>query len=155
MNIFPNGRFTGWHITSILVAFFGIVIAVNLYMARMAVGTFGGTVVDNSYVASQNYNRWLAAADKQDRLGWTVKSSLTPDRFVTIDAQRDGQPLQDATAVGEARHVLGRAGDIALEFKKASDGQLVSTTALPAGRWNVMISVRQGADIYKLLEQPR
>ncbi|MGE0776676.1 MAG: FixH family protein, partial [Sphingomonadaceae bacterium] len=52
--------FTGRHMAIILIAFFGVVIAVNFYMARMAIGTFGGTVVDNSYVASQRFNGWLA-----------------------------------------------------------------------------------------------
>ena len=73
MKILTDGKFTGWHMTAIFVAFFGIVMAVNFYMARMAVGTFGGTVVDNSYVASQEYNSWLGAAARQDKLGWNVK----------------------------------------------------------------------------------
>ena len=46
-------KFTGWHMTAILVGFFAIVISVNLFMARAAIGSFGGVVVDNSYVASQ------------------------------------------------------------------------------------------------------
>lgn len=153
MNILANGKFTGWHMTVILVSFFGIVMAVNFTMARMAIGTFGGTVVDNSYVASQNYNRWLAAAEKQDRLGWTVKASLTEDRFIIIHATQNSEPLQGATAVGDALHPLGRAEDVALEFETAPGGQLVSTAPLPAGRWNVQLSVRRGADIYKLAEQ--
>jgi nitrogen fixation protein FixH len=53
-------RFTGRHMTGILVAFFGVVMTVNFTMAYVAISGFGGTVVDNSYVASQNYNRWLA-----------------------------------------------------------------------------------------------
>jgi nitrogen fixation protein FixH len=40
----------------ILVAFFAVVIAVNLLMARLAISTFGGVVVENSYVASQHFN---------------------------------------------------------------------------------------------------
>ena len=35
--------FTGYHMAAILIGFFGIVIAVNIYMAKVAVGTFGGT----------------------------------------------------------------------------------------------------------------
>src|SRR3546814_2526847 len=58
-------RFTGRHAAMILVAFFGVVIAVNIVMASFALSTFGGTVVDNSYVASQHYNQWLARADAQ------------------------------------------------------------------------------------------
>src|SRR3546814_4880371 len=62
--------FTGRHAAMILIAFFGVVISVNIVMASFALSTFGGTVVDNSYVASQHYNEWLARADAQDRLGW-------------------------------------------------------------------------------------
>ena len=153
MKILSKGKFTGWHMTAILVTFFGIVMAVNFYMARMAIGTFGGTVVDNSYVASQNYNRWLAEGDKQNKLGWTVKAALTEDRFVVIDIHQNGQPLQGATAVGDALHPLGRAVDMPLAFKATPDGKLKSTQALPVGRWNVEISVRQSADIYKFVEQ--
>ena len=58
-------RFTGWHMTTILVAFFAVVITVNIVMARFALSTFGGTVVENSYVASQHYNEWLARAAAQ------------------------------------------------------------------------------------------
>ena len=53
------GEFTGRHMAMILVTFFGIVIAVNITMARYASSTFGGLVVDNIYVASLNFNGWL------------------------------------------------------------------------------------------------
>ncbi|HMP45265.1 MAG TPA: FixH family protein, partial [Sphingopyxis sp.] len=39
--------FTGWHMTAILVGFFGVVMAVNFTMARLAMSTFGGKVVEN------------------------------------------------------------------------------------------------------------
>lgn len=155
MKLISKGKFTGWHITAILIAFFGIVMAVNFYMAHMALGTFGGTVVDNSYVASQSYNRWLAEGDKQNGLGWTVKAGLTNDRFVVIDVQKDGQALKAASAVGDALHPLGRAVDMPLAFITTADGKLKSTTALPAGRWNVQISLRQSANIYKFVDQLR
>ena len=65
-------RITGWHAAAGLVAFFGLVIAVTLTMAVYATTTFGGVVVDNSYVASQKYNGWLKAAERQRALGWTI-----------------------------------------------------------------------------------
>ena len=153
MKILTNGKFTGWHMTAILVVFFGIVMAVNFYMARMAIGSFGGTVVDNSYVASQNYNRWLAAADKQDKLGWKVKTTMTDDRFIVIDVQQNGQQLQGVTAIGDALHPLGHAVDRPIAFKAMPDGTLRSTAALPIGRWNMQISLRKSADIYRFVER--
>jgi nitrogen fixation protein FixH len=64
--------------------------------------------------------------------------------------EQNGQLLSGANAVGDARHPLGRASDVALTFAVADDGRLVSVEPLPAGRWNVQLSVRRGADIYKL-----
>lgn len=51
----PPGPFNGRHMTAILVAFFAVVIAVNVLMARFIICTFGGVVVENSYVASQHF----------------------------------------------------------------------------------------------------
>lgn len=148
-----KGEFTGWHMTVILVAFFGIVMTVNFTMARMAIGTFGGTVVDNSYVASQNYNRWLDAAERQDRLGWTVQAFMTKDRFVIITVSKGKTLATGVTAVADAIHPLGRASDIPLQFRAMPDGRLKSMVALPAGRWTIQVSLRQNADIYKFVEQ--
>ena len=148
-----KGEFTGWHMTVILVAFFGIVMTVNFTMARMAIGTFGGTVVDNSYVASQNYNRWLDAAERQDRLGWTVHATVTRDRFVIITISKNKALVTGVTAVADAIHPLGRASDIPLEFRAMPDGRLKSVVALPAGRWTIQVSLRQNAVIYKFVEQ--
>lgn len=143
-------RFTGWHMTAILVAFFAVIVAVNLIMARYAIGTFGGTVVDNSYVASQKYNRWLAEADKQARLGWTPTVALDPARRVVLSASKDGSQLANLTANGLAIHPLGRAPSIALAFEQSTNGDLRSTKALPAGRWRVQLTLRQGGDVFKL-----
>lgn len=41
-------RFTGWHMTTILVAFFAVVITVNIVMARFALSTFGGAMSGNT-----------------------------------------------------------------------------------------------------------
>lgn len=155
MKILTNGKFTGWHMTAILVVFFGIVMAVNFYMARMALSTFGGTVVDNSYVASQNYNRWLDASDRQDKLRWSVNVILDADRHVIVTVRTDGQNLTGVRATGDALHPLGRAEDHPLSFATTDNGQLRSINALPTGRWNVQLSLRRNADIFRMREQLR
>lgn len=139
--------FTGRHMLLIMVAFFGVVIAVNVTMATLASQSFGGTVVDNSYVASQRYNRWLAEARAQGRLGWDTPVRLDTARRVTV-----GVPGLSFAATGTAHHPLGRQADVPLSFRHDGDGQLVSTTALPAGRWQVRIAVRQGDAIKRLAD---
>ena len=77
-------RFTGWHMTAIMIAFFGVIITVNMTMAVFATRTFGGKVVENSYVASQQFNEWLAAARAQEKLGWKHELSLDGERKVVV-----------------------------------------------------------------------
>lgn len=146
-----TARFTGWHMLATMVGFFGIVIAVNLFMARLAIGTFGGTVVDNSYVASQQFNGWLEKARAQDRLGWTVAMTLGADRRPEVRVAAHGAPLAGVSAAAVAEHPLGRAPDVSLAFVDAGDGVLHATTPLPAGRWQVRLTLtRDGATVRRV-----
>jgi len=143
-----NARpFTGRHMTAILVAFFAVVVAVNITMARLAIGTFGGTVVDNSYVASQKFNGWLKDAEAQKALGWTASASLDADRHAIVAIDRP-----DATARATARHPLGRAPDIALDFVPVAPGRLRSVQALPAGRWTLHLTIDRQGRTMRLME---
>jgi nitrogen fixation protein FixH len=139
-------RFTGWHFTAIITAFFGVVVAVNLTMAVFATRTFGGVVVENSYVASQKYNDWLAAAKRQQKLAWTIEPALDGQRRVTIALSLDG-----AEVSGYARHPLGREADVPLTFV-TKGGQSRTIEALPPGRWNVHLLVRRGESEARLIE---
>jgi len=139
-------RFSGRHMTAILIAFFGVVIAVNLTMATFATRTFGGVVVENSYVASQQYNDWLAAAERQQKLAWSIEPTLDEMRHVTVTLSIDG-----ARVSGFARHPLGREEDVPLAFvTKGTQSRTVN--ALPPGRWNIHLLVRRGESEARLIE---
>ncbi len=137
-------RFTGLHMTLILVAFFGVVIGVNLYMSRMAISTFGGVVVENSYVASQHFNRWLDEAAKEKALGWKAEAKRLPDGRVSVDVQGlkdSGLAENKASLSAIARHPLGRLPDQTLAFTRTASGAYVSSQPLPAGRWRLRLEI--------------
>jgi nitrogen fixation protein FixH len=136
-------RITGWHAAAALIAFFGVVIAVNVTMAVFAVRTFGGVVVENSYVASQKYNGWLEAARQQNELGWTIEPGLDQQRHVVVSVD-----VESAKVTGFARHPLGREADVLLTFGR----EMRSAQALPPGRWAVHLLVRRGNDEARLIE---
>jgi nitrogen fixation protein FixH len=138
--------FTGRHMTAILVVFFAVVIAVNLTMARFAMSTFGGKVVENSYVASQHYNEWLKRADAQDRLGWDARISLDARRHLLLALSKDGVPLDGIRASATINHPVGRTAPVALRFEPAAGGGLRSVEPLAGGRRRLDIIVRHGAD---------
>lgn len=133
--------FTGRHMAAVMLGFFGIVIAVNVLMATLAAGTFGGVVVENSYVASQQFNRWLDQAGAERGLGWHADIRRAADGTIAVALK--GVPA-GATVTGEAWHPLGRAPDRVLHFAPAGTG-FRSRETFPAGRWRIRITVRAGA----------
>jgi nitrogen fixation protein FixH len=140
--------FTGWHMTAILVTGFAVVIAVNMLMATIAVRSFGGAVVENSYVASQKFNGWLAQARAQEKLGWRDEVTLDPARHVRLTLNVEG-----ARIGAVAMHPLGRAPAIALRLHEAAHGQYVSDQPLPAGRWQLRFDIHHGGGEEHLLRE--
>ncbi|MEO0062947.1 MAG: Integral rane protein linked to a cation pump-like protein [Pseudomonadota bacterium] len=138
--------FTGRHMTAILVAFFGVVIAVNVLMAHFATSTFGGIVVENSYVASQDFNRWLDEARTEKALGWTVHTGWRPDGKLAITATG---PSAAATLTGMARHPLGRLPDVPLTFVADGKGTFVSDQKVPDGRWQLRLEMKDGSKLWR------
>jgi nitrogen fixation protein FixH len=145
-------RFTGRHMTAIMIAFFGVVIAVNFTMATLAEETFGGTVVDNSYVASQRFNVWLRDARAQERLGWRTEFALDGERRVIVTTRDAAGPLFGAQVQAVASHPVGAAPDVALAFRSAGGGRHVAEAPLPPGRWLVQFEIRRGSDVKRLIE---
>lgn len=137
-------RFTGWHMAGILVAFFAVVIAVNMLMARYAIKTFGGTVVENSYVASQEFNGWLAQARAQRALGWQLGVDVDGARHVILKLTKGGNPITDAKVRAVATHPLGQLPEQRLTFAGTAPGMWQSDRVLPAGRWLIKVIVDEG-----------
>ncbi|WP_430417376.1 FixH family protein [Parasphingorhabdus sp.] len=135
-------KITGFHVTLMFVAFFGVIMAVNFLMAGLALGSFSGTVVDNSYVASQKYNEWLEEGRKQAAYGWTVSEpSRSADRLQISVLGSEDAPLSNARINALAEHPVGRTEGVNLTFEETAPGQYRSNEQLPAGRWKLKISI--------------
>jgi nitrogen fixation protein FixH len=138
----PPFRFTGWHMTGIMVAFFGVVIAVNVWMATLAVTSFTGTVVDNGYVASQSFNRWLAQASHDKALGWSAAAHRMADGTVRLTLA--GKGTEGAVVSARAIQPLDGHADRELAFARTGDGTYLSTKPLTAVRWRLLVAVAAG-----------
>ena len=144
--------FTGRHIAAILVVFFGLVIAVNFTTARCASSTFGGIVVENSYVASQEFNGWLDEAKANRALGWDAVTTWRPDGRLALAVS--GAP-EGTTAEGLARHPLGRLPDRAIVFERTGQGRFLSREALPDGRWTLRLALSADGHVWRREESLR
>lgn len=93
-------RITGRFVLVSLLAFFGVVFAVNGTMLALALSTNSGVVANEPYRKGLKYNERIAADEHQMELGW--KSEIIVDakgkRIVATLTDRDGKPLQGMTA---------------------------------------------------------
>ena len=90
---------TGTKVLVILVAFFGVVIGVNVTMMKLAIATLPGTEVDSPYAAGLSYDREISAAQDQAARRWQVDAH--------IERRTDG----GATLQVEARDASGQPAD--------------------------------------------
>lgn len=133
-----TGKFTGRHMAIVMVAGFGIVAAVNFTMAGFAVGGFHGTVVDNSYVASQKFNGWLSEADRMAALGWSAAAMRDDTGRVIVTTT--GVPA-GAVVTARLRRPIGTRAFADLTFAPLGDGRLRSLEPVSDGRWTVRLAI--------------
>ncbi|SIT76649.1 FixH family protein [Pontibaca methylaminivorans] len=137
-----KGEFTGRHMLAIMVVFFGVVIAVNLTMAFMARKSWTGTVVDNTYVASQEFNTRVAEGRAQAALGWDSDLAIR-DGVLTYhltDAAGEAVITPADTATASFRHAAYEADDRSAVLVRQPDGTFSAPVDLPDGQWIVEIT---------------
>lgn len=129
------GEITGRKVAVFTVAAFGLIIAVNLTMAVLANRTFPGLEVENSYVASQQFND---AALAQRALGWTAQADYAGG-VLTVDIRdRDGMAAQ----VERIDALVGWATSTRDDFRPVftRDGSRFAAPAeLVPGNWDVYL----------------
>ncbi len=132
---------TGRTILLIGVGVFAVVLTANLTLAVRAVQTFPGLEVDNSFVASQNFNEELAA---QLALGWDVAAAVEDGELTITFTDADGAPV-DVAAMDA---VVGRATTVADDFTPDFvyyRGRFSAPVEIRPGNWNIRL-VAQAPD---------
>jgi len=134
-----KGAFTGRRMLLALIGFFGVVVVVNLTMAYFAETTWTGLVVENSYVASQEYNGFIAAERRQEKLGWDAKFSHDAVGLVFRVAGRDGSPVTGLRVVVTMGRPTHEGEDRVLALSETRPGYYAADLALPVGLWEAKL----------------
>ncbi|OGS51763.1 MAG: hypothetical protein A3J40_08540, partial [Erythrobacter sp. RIFCSPHIGHO2_12_FULL_63_10] len=134
------------HMVMVLVIGFGVVVAVNFFMAARAANSFNGVVVENSYVASQKFNGWLDKAQRGHALGW--QAEIGRDAAGHLLVETSGVPA-NARVRAQLRRPLGDAGLELIALTKSDAGLYRSQVPLEQGRWIVRLEISNGGDIWQ------
>lgn len=152
MTIDTNGndkgfRFTGWHMLGVMFLFFGTIITVNMIMAWNAVSSWSGLVVQNTYVASQQFNGKAEAAKRRAATG--IKGSLSVNGenvMYQVYHPSDAAYRPDSVVLNFKRPV-GETQNFELTLSPTADGKYMAVHSVPAGQWIVESIVTHSGEV--------
>ena len=151
-----KGVLTGRKVLVIVLAFFGIIIAVNATMSVLAVETLSGTEVDNPYNAGLADRTEIAAAQRQDDRHWQVSAAAKRDAagnvnvsIVARDAQ--GVPLKGLQVNVQLQRPVDKRFDRDATLVEQAPGTYgVHFAEIAAGQWDLVIEAdREGAAMFR------
>ncbi|GGI21400.1 FixH family protein [Bradyrhizobium guangdongense] len=136
---------TGTKVLLMLVAFFGVVIGVNVTMMKLAIATLPGTEVDSPYAAGLVYDREISAAQDQAARKWKVSAHIERradgNAVLQVEA-RDAadRPVTGLTFEGRLERPTDKRADLAVELAEAGSGVYRGNAASVApGQWDLVI----------------
>ncbi len=146
---------TGRAVLFCLLAFFGVVIAVNAVLVRAATSTFGGLETDSSYKAGLAFMHEVAAARAQQAREWKIDAHLVPavrtgtqtETRVEITARDSrGTPLAGLDLALLLEHPTDKRLDHAVVAKEIRAGTFRAVTDALRGQWEMVIELSRGGE---------
>ncbi|TCU24417.1 nitrogen fixation protein FixH [Rhizobium azibense] len=135
-----NGKgFTGRHMLFIMLVFFGIIISVNMTMAWYASSSWSGLVVENTYVASQEFNKKAQAMQAMAKSGVSGEFALQDGLIVYRLRNRDGSPATADAVTAHFKRPVGDHEDFVIRLSKNRDGHFETRHRVLSGDWIVEI----------------
>ncbi|HEV2516185.1 MAG TPA: FixH family protein [Devosia sp.] len=135
------GEFTGRHMLLAIVGFFGVVIAVNVGMAVVSSVSWTGLVVQNSYVASQEFEAKRLAHIAQQQAGWSASLDYVEGRALLRVVDAAGRAVELGNPVLQINRPVGGHDDQQVVLSRGPDGIYAGPVALGPGVWEARVSI--------------
>jgi nitrogen fixation protein FixH len=148
-----KGEFTGRHMLFLAVGFFGVIISVNVMMAVVSSTSWTGLVVQNSYVASQEFEEKRIAHEKQTAAGWQASFSYAPGIAQLIVRDGAGNPVDLGPVTVLINRPVGGHDDEKLTLNRSADGSYAGAVALAEGVWDVVATATTDTGPFELHER--
>jgi nitrogen fixation protein FixH len=130
-------KLTGRHVLAIFIGGFGIIFAVNFFMAYSALSTFPGLEVSSSYADSQTFDDRRRA---QDALGWNARVEVPDAGSLILHLHdRDGALVAPAELTALLTRPTSRLDDQLLELRR-ENGAFVAPVTLADGQWRLRLT---------------
>lgn len=150
------GEFTGKHMLLLAVSFFGVILTVNVGLAVVSSTSWTGLVVENSYVASQEFDQKREAHLQQVAAGWTSEFVIdeTGMRLRVLDGARN--PVDLGTVNVLVNRPVGGHDDQRVTLARGPDGSYAAPLVLKDGVWDAWVTaVATPLGFYELHERSK
>lgn len=140
-----EGRLKGTHVLFMMLAFFGVIFAVNGVFLYYALTTHPGEQVEKSYLQGLSFNDTLERRAEQAALGWQASAGLVShisgtDQFVVDYVDANGAPLQAMDVVTVLSQPGSDANAFTLEMTHLGEGRYASPSlSLCKGTWKASV----------------
>lgn len=141
----PSRPITGRMVFFMLLAFFGVVIGVNVIMIRLAIQTLPGTEVDSAYSASLAYQKEIATARAQSARNWKVDAHVERSgqggATLRVEAHDgSGRPMSGLQFQGRFERPTDRRADLPVALAEVGIGiYRGNAEAVAPGQWDLVI----------------
>jgi len=134
----PPFTVKGWHVAAGVVAFFALVITVDVAFLVTAYRTHPGQVAAKPYETGLIYNAELERQRVQAALGWRAGAEARGRDIEVVLRDRDGAPLSGLTVSALLQRPATEQGSTELELKETAPGRYAAPVGL-SGAWDATI----------------
>lgn len=128
----------GWHVAAAVVAFFAIVIAVNMVFLVQAYKTHPGQVAAKPYETGLIYNAELERQRVQAALGWRAGAEARGRDLEVLLVDREGAPLAGLAVSALLQRPATEQGRAEFKLSEIAPGRYSAPVGL-SGVWDARI----------------
>jgi nitrogen fixation protein FixH len=133
-----------------LLGFFGTILAMNVFMVRVALSSFSGVETESSYKAGLAFKKDLAAAQAQEERRWAVDADLQKESdgtMVTVTVRDpESRPLTGLVTTARLSHPTDKRNDVTLDLSEVAPGRFQGLAATFQGQWDLVIEIRRDVE---------
>lgn len=145
---------TGGHVLAMLIAFFGVVFAVNGVFVYVAEKTWSGLETTHPFVKGLDYNQEIAEARAQEARGWSVSLAQGRNSLTADYRDRSGAALDGLAVTAYFSRAATSRYDSRRDMKPLGAGRYSLALDLPLkGEWILRVEARKAAEKAYVTEQ--
>jgi nitrogen fixation protein FixH len=139
-------RLTGWHVLAMVVAFFGVITAVDAVMVVDSYATYPGEVSSQPYEEGLAWDSELDQQRAQAGLGWRMTAGFAGQSVIELTVRdRRGQPVTLARIDARLERPATEAGKLSLRFAPAGAGVYRAEVGALTGAWDLRLTAHDAS----------